>query len=681
MAGSVPDVLTRNRVSSLLLAALAAAVVFLVATELFPFHSPNHDEGVYLHQASLLLDGQLHAYPPDGLTEAFRPWFFVTEGESMYPKYAPVTAATFAIGGLVGAYRLALGAIAAVAVGLTYATVAEAFDRRTGVVAAVLLAATPLFLVQASVFLPYVPTLAWLLLFAWAYLRADRTGDRRWAALAGLGAGVAFFARPYTAVLFTTPFVAHALWRMGRDGRPAIERQTVTAAGGLLGVAVALAYNAAMTGSPLVFPYEAFAPQDGLGFGHRAILGHEMQYTPAVALETARIVVTQYVLRWSVAAPLGVLAALLGAVVVVRRRGPALDRRLALAGLAVTVPVGQLFFWGTYNAIGSVDDPGFGLLGHLGPYYHVALVVPTAAFAAHALVAGWDAIGPRLRSVDRRSVRAGALALGLVAASLAGATAVAGVGDTLEPNQEVTAAYEEAYEPVERASLDDALVFLPTAYGDWLNHPFQYLRNDPDFGGDVVYAQDRRVFDVLAAFPERTPYRYSYRGEWLPVGGDAVTPRLQRIDAVAGEEIRVTVTAGVPDRTRSLTVAADGAATTRSTAAGTPIGGTVDLAVVVAGDHATVTGPSLSSPLTVPLDERDTVDLDVFVDTGALDSLEYRLDLPVDRGNGTVRAVTPRVAVCSDARHCGDGAAYVPGAHRQDVWVETALATGGGSDE
>jgi len=43
--------------------------------------------------------------------------------------------------------------------------------------------------------------------------------------------------------------------------------------------------------------------------------------------------------------------------------------------------------------------------------------------------------------------------------------------------------YEAAYEPIESASFDDDLVFVPTPYGEWLQHPFQSLRNDPGWGG------------------------------------------------------------------------------------------------------------------------------------------------------------------------------------------------------
>jgi hypothetical protein len=95
-----------------LLAVLAGAVVFLVASELFPYHSSNHDEAVYLQQAELLLAGQLNLYP--AVPDAVRPWFFVEDGDRLYPKYTPVPAAMFAAAkALTGEYRVALAGVAA----------------------------------------------------------------------------------------------------------------------------------------------------------------------------------------------------------------------------------------------------------------------------------------------------------------------------------------------------------------------------------------------------------------------------------------------------------------------------------------------------------------------------------------------------------------------------------------
>jgi hypothetical protein len=79
-------------VATVALAALAAAAVAAVHASVFEHLSVNHDEGVYLQQAAMLLEGRLVLRAGD-LAGAVRPWFFVREGGTLYPKYTPVTAA------------------------------------------------------------------------------------------------------------------------------------------------------------------------------------------------------------------------------------------------------------------------------------------------------------------------------------------------------------------------------------------------------------------------------------------------------------------------------------------------------------------------------------------------------------------------------------------------------------
>ena len=657
------------------LAALAAVLVWAVSTQVFPYHSVNHDEAVYLQQAAMLLEGKLALSPP--VPEAFRPWFFVRDGATFYPKYAPVPAAMFAVGTLVGSARLALAALAAAAVALTAGVVSEAFDRPTGRVAAALLVASPLFLVDAGVFLPYVPTLVLNLAFAWAYLRAARTGHLGTAAVAGAAAGLAFFARPYTAVLFAAPFVAHGLWTLRPEGRPALRRNLVTAAFGLAGVVIALSYNAYVTGAPLTFPYEAFAPLDGLGFGRRALLGHDVRYTPELALRAGAAALAEYLTRWTVAAPLGSLLAALGLGLALRRwrRRPA-PRQVAVAGLLVSVPIGQLYFWGSLNAQGSLADPADGLVHFLGPYYHVALLLPTVAFAAIALRWLAGRLRPALAPTGEVTAgRALAAALVVLAALAGGWLAVAAVADPVSDNRGVTEQYAAAYDPIERARLEDALVFLPTPYGDWLNHPFQALRNDPGYDGDVVYALRERQFAVTEAFPDRRAYRYVYRGAWLPYGGPPVDAHLQRVRRVTGERVRLQVSAGVPAATDlvSARVTGGGAA---GYATVTDPGESLPLTVVAGPEIARVTSPALAEPIRVPV-EGDGIRLRLFVDYGHGRGFSYVLDLPLTRSGGQVTALTPVRQVCARPPRCGAAAAYVPGSHRPGVSLNASLAAAG----
>jgi len=653
-----------SRLAAVALTVATALLVFLVATRLFPYHSLNHDEGVYLQQAAMLLDGQLFLYPPAPV--AYRPWFFVETGTgALYPKYAPVPAAMFAVGKLLGGARLALAGIAAGTVALTYALVAEAFDRRRGLLAGAFLLASPLFLLNSSVFLPYAPTTLLNLAFALAYVRSRRTGSRRDAALAGLAVGLAFFSRPYTAVLFAAPFVGHALWTLRGLDRATVTCQSITAALGLLGVGVTLGYNAVVTGSPVVFPYEAFAPQDGLGFGHRQILAHEEQYTPELAVRANAHALALLFGEWVVAGPVGTLFAVIGVGSVVRRavRHRAGDwRRLALAGLFASVAVGNVYFWGNLNVLGEVGEAGDGLVAFLGPYYHFDLLVPTAAFAAHGLVLVYS----RARSVVRERVpdterrRRVGVALAVVGLLVVAAPAGVVLADPIQRNATVTDAYQEAYAPVDGVE-DGSLVFLPTPYGDWMNHPFQALRNDPDFDGDVVYALRERQFAVVDAHPDRDLYRYTYRGAWAPAAGESVTPRVQPVEHVAGERVVLDLRLAIPSGVERVSIRL---ASERGQAYyvtnGTP--STVTPSLVVGDGRARLRGVTpVSENATIPVGDRDELQVAAFADYGTGHGFSYHAELPTATEDGQTRALTPYLEHCDRPLRCGGEAAYVPG--------------------
>jgi len=660
--------LTRDRQATLLLAVLTGVAVYLIGEGVFPYYTSNHDEAVYLQQAAMLLEGQVTMTPP--VEESFRPWFFVAEDGHLYPKYTPVTAGLFAVGGLVGSYRLTLAGLAALAVALTDGVVSEIFDDRTGLVAAGLLAVSPLFVVQAAVFLPYVPAFTLNLLFAWAYLRADRTDDRRFAALAGGAIGLSFWARPYTAVLFATPFVCHALWTLRTLDRAAVSRQVVTAGFGLTGVALALGYNAVMTGEPLLFPYEAFAPEDGLGFGHREILGYEREYTPSLALEANARNLFQLFTRWTPANFLGTVVAVLGVGALLgqpeRRRDP---RVLAVLGTLVTIVVGNLYFWGTLNVLGDLSDPNDGLISDLGPYYHVGVLLSTVTLGALGVTSVADICRrDRFRPATRRLLTV----VGVVAVLVAAGLAVGAVAAPLSENYETTQQYGKAYEPIEDHSFEDGLVFLPTPYGDWLNHPFQTLRNDPDFDGDVVYALQHREFAVAESFPERTLYRYTMRGEWVPFAGQPVTPRLHEIEHVSGESIRMELTLGVPEAVEILELRAsvDGEGNSTTVA----LTDEIDATVVASSGDISVRSPSFVNNLTIPHDGESPLRIVTFVDYGALGGFEYVARLPLVRENGQYRALSPYLEVCRTPSRCGGAAAYVPGEHRAGVSMNATLS-------
>ncbi|WP_430505635.1 ArnT family glycosyltransferase [Haloparvum sp. PAK95] len=677
----------RPRVATLALATLAAVVAVLVATRVFPHHSLNHDEGVYLQQAAMLLAGELFLNPPvDG---PFRPWFFVESERGLYSKYAPLPAATFALGKLLGGYVVALAGVAASLVALTVGLGRELFDARTGLLAGAFLLASPLFLVQAGVYLPYAVTTALNLTFALAYLRAERLGSTRMAAVAGAAVALAFFARPYTALLFAIPFILHAVWTLvaarawrvltarwsaaastGADAatRNLVARRVLTAGLGTLGVLVTLGYNAVVTGDPLLFPYQAFAPEDGIGFGHRQILAHEATYTLDLALRSNRQVVRRLFTDWVVAGTLGTALAAVGVGALIRDRlslatrfggtpgapRSTLSHRTLLAGLFLTVPLGNVAFWGNFNVLGNLEVETDGLIHYLGPYYHYDLLVPTALFAA----AGAVLLAGRIHTASHRAfkpdrARRVALAVVLVGGLVVGGAAATTAADPLERNAGVSDELEKGYAPfVAEEPPSDAVVFLPPVYGRWLNHPFQELRNDPDFDGERVYALgDTADLDVAAAYPDRDLYRYVHTGTWVPVDDSSVEAELRPVDRAAGASVSLDATLGIPDHARSasLRITTDAGS---STVGLSELPSNLALTATADGDAVTVAGDGLDEPESVALEARDEVVIEMFVQTGTSSGFTYRLAFPVASEGGEVRALSPTEEWCRVPTEC-----------------------------
>jgi hypothetical protein len=776
-------------VLTLLLAILGGIVVFVIATEVFPYHSSNDDEAVYLQQAAMLLEGQLRMTTE--FPEAFRPWFFVMEGNEIYSKYSPVPAVFFALGLAVGVPRSALAAVAAVNVVLVSLITAEAFDQRTGVLAAAVLVATPFFLLSSSVFLPYPPTTLLNFTFALAYVRAIRRRSWRYAALAGTAIGLAFFARPYTAVLFAAPFLVHTCWRLYRTLRARgggalaheARRYAVIGVFGLAFVGVTLLYNRIMTGSALVFPYQEFASQDGLGFGYREILVYSREYTPQLALIANWQVVSEFATRWTVAAPIGTILAAIGVVVHARSAGiaarvrgfagrvrfrarralltsgrnrelsldggvgersdeqpDALGResrarrsvrralrsarrrfgtdfeeasgdgsksvrpgltdetvRTLLAGLFVSVIVGNIYFWGNLNVLAGVYNPADGLLALYGPFYHFDLLLPLSAFGAFGL---FVSVRWLRRSLDERlparEARAVVLALLLVTVPI-GAVAQANALDTpLARHTNNTDQFERAYEPIESTEFENALVFVPPIYGDWTNHPLQYLRNDPSLRGEVVYALKRSPgadFSVIENYENRTLYRYNFRGVWGTWNAQPVQPHLQRLRVKSGTDHRITTALGVPPASTVATVRIEAGIPPRKEIAQYTLSDrrldrlqraneSLRVEWILGSERARIAaGRGLQRTVgdeTVPLDRSQRVSFEVtFLQPGG-GTVTYHYELAVSAQEGYVRVIwPPRIEVCRLTANCGRTETYIPGleGYPTGVSVDTTIET------
>jgi hypothetical protein len=522
-----PTVATRGRSRSALAVAalaLAAAVWAVAASTLFvPRLTDNGDEAVYLLQAESFRAG--HLFPPAAEpTRAFLPWLSTTTGHHYVTKYTPVFPG-FIAGShwIFGTDRAALALAAAGAVVACYHLAREILGRRReAVVAAAFLAGSPLFAIQSVTYLSYLFNAALLMGFAAALLAGVRRRSRALLALGGLLLGLALFARPFDAVLFAGPVLvwwafssgSRRLYQGGTPCPPGSGRhraRRLAADAGWVGLGAVpplltmVVYFQVATGSFLRPPFTFVGPSDTLGFGPKRMYAGMpyLDYTPGRALLAfgRLIVLTGF---WGFGGLLLIGLAVMG------YRGLQGGAGRGLALVAVTVPLGYAFFWGSFSS------SEWGGPWRFGPFYWLPVIIPASILAAAGFARLW-----RWDPTVARFVAAGMAAVSLL-------VTVRALGEHRRFGAQRDRLY--AAPMAAAATLDRAVVFLPPLDGPYLLQPFSLARN-ATFDGPVVWALDRGVrrnLDVVRHLPDRTPYRV------VPGATRRSPTRLQRLAVVDG---------------------------------------------------------------------------------------------------------------------------------------------------
>ncbi len=489
----------------------------------FSHLSVNADETAYLLQAKAFTHG--HLFPP--VTQpatSFQPWLGVIHGGHYVMKYTPVVAGFFAVSLFItGGYALGLAVLAAALVGSTFLLAKEVTGSRSvAATSAILLAASPVVILQSAFVLPYVLFLVLAELALWAMIAGGRRGSARLLALAGLLAGIAFVARTFDALLMLGPAAIWVLWRAGSARLRLLGSLVGGAFPPLLGL---LWFDDAATGSPLRLPFSLFSSGDTLGFGVHRLYPGEVGRHFGIAQGWQGLARHLELLGggWMFG---GVILAALAIVALLRRRATPELHTLLAGGLLLTV--GYLFFWGTWNA-GIV----WGAVRYLGPYYLMPLLVPLSILAALGLA------------------EIAAAGLWRVVATVALGVAVSAVALVPALRSDLALTADQALLAHTVSAQGRSLVFVDT-YPSYLAHPTPVIRNGFPVGGRTVFALSKggADFRVLQQFPGRPIYRLRLLGEYGKLPHSRYGAQFEHVSVARGRSITLAFLVKLPANAR-----------------------------------------------------------------------------------------------------------------------------------
>jgi Dolichyl-phosphate-mannose-protein mannosyltransferase len=358
----------------------AALWVTIVSAALswFVYQAHPHvaDEIVYLYNARYFAAGQVHMAPPP-LQPAFDVDLMEYQPHQWYGVVPPGWPAVLAIGVVAGVPWLVNPDLAGVCVLLAYLLLTELYSRRTARLAVLVLCISPWFLFMGMNFMTHLLTLACALAGFVSLGRARRTGNARWAWLAGAMAGAGSLIRPLDGLIAAGLI---GLWAIGLGGRRLKFSSLVAlGAGTILMAAANLPYNRALTGSLTRSPLLAYTdehygphsndygygPERGWGWGMDPYPGHT-PFESVINAELNGASINTELLGWATG------SLILIAIAVFAGKWTRSDRLMLAAIAAVVAAYAPYWFSG---------GPDF------GARYWFLILVPCAALTARGVEA------------------------------------------------------------------------------------------------------------------------------------------------------------------------------------------------------------------------------------------------------------------------------------------------------
>lgn len=263
-----------QRLLAMTLVMVAFGATLLVSRTVFERLPHLEDELAYVYQAQVFARGNIVLQSPDPHNPYWKP-FVVNYSGNRFSKYTPGWSLLLAPGVLMGFTPIINALFSALAIALTYRMSEEVFNADTGVIAALLMTFSPMFLLLGGSLMGHTAALACAMWFVYSYWRLEQ--KRRvlwWGLAAGFGLGLLTVNRPLTGIAISTPFVIYSGMRLGwvLIRQRALFWKTLYPLLALGGVTIIIGmlipvYRFVATSNPFLNTYTLVWEYDKVGFG------------------------------------------------------------------------------------------------------------------------------------------------------------------------------------------------------------------------------------------------------------------------------------------------------------------------------------------------------------------------------------------------------------------------------